>query len=403
MTTECIIQAIAACVAVTTFVITYVTSRGKDRRAANRETYQRLELASVDLFRFEAENIGAIRPVWEKSVPVPVKGTAEYIVTMDYVCQILNLFEMAIRLRKDGVVPPEVFGSWVVWFHNVANAPHFEEIWNDVLWDYTPDLRAVINKAVSLKHNCLNAETRLTTFFSHVADVFDCDHIRQWPERIRKEQEQPRPRSRGDATRTATPAIEWTNDSMQSDALAGFLVDNMESSYISHGELQDGRAIDLTRWSPDLRTILRDDLQSSGPGTDASNVQKRVAVAHNSGTTIAVMLVETIRTVRVRYAILHDLLVDRNYRGKGIGSRCMEWLEQSLREEGIPRLFLESGAANEEAHRFFASREFTRSSVVMFKELAPPTPATSSGSDCSVSPSTGSTEPKVAVNRQTRL
>ena len=71
------------------------------------------ELASIDLFRFEAT-------LWNHPPglgrPVILRGRRNTRRGLNYVCQILNLFEMAIRLRKEVSFSPEVFGSWVIWY-----------------------------------------------------------------------------------------------------------------------------------------------------------------------------------------------------------------------------------------------------------------------------------------------
>lgn len=105
-------------------------------------------------------------------------------------CQILNLFEIAIRLRKEGVVPREVFGSWVIWYYEVINSPHFEQIWDEVMPDYTSDLRSIINKGISLSHTVPDENARLRDFFSHVAHILDCREVSRWLKRIEKERDE---------------------------------------------------------------------------------------------------------------------------------------------------------------------------------------------------------------------
>lgn len=188
MSTDSIIQSLSIIFGFVIFIITHILSKMRDRAVANRETYQILELASIELFRFEANHIEIIRPVWEDSVPVPPEGKAEHIVVIDYVCQILNLFEMAIRFRKEGVVPPQVFGSWVIWFYNLSNAPHFPEIWEEVRWDYTIDLREIINEGVRLKKEKLDEEERREQFFINVSKIFRCKAISDYAPRLTNEE-----------------------------------------------------------------------------------------------------------------------------------------------------------------------------------------------------------------------
>jgi hypothetical protein len=188
MTIENIIPVVAILVAMITFIITQIVGHVREQKLANRETYQRLEIAAIDLSRFEASHLEVIRPIWEESVPVPNKGTAEYAVTFAYVCQILSLFEMAIRLRKEKVFPSGVFGSWVIWYYEVANGPHFEEIWHEAMFSYTDELRSIMNKGISLKHTVSGERTRCKGFFSYVAEFLKCKEISEWLEQVQKEE-----------------------------------------------------------------------------------------------------------------------------------------------------------------------------------------------------------------------
>ena len=58
----------AVVVALGTFLWSQRSEGRKNRKMAAREVYQGLELAAIDLFRFEANNIGLIRPIWEKDI-----------------------------------------------------------------------------------------------------------------------------------------------------------------------------------------------------------------------------------------------------------------------------------------------------------------------------------------------
>ena len=369
MNIDCIIQATSIIVAVLTFIVAHIISRAKDRRTANRETYQRLELASIDLFRFEADHIEAIRPIWEENVPVPDMESAEYIVTMDYVCQILNLFEMAIRLRKERIVPPEVFGSWVIWYYNVANAPHFEQIWNEVMWDYTSDLRLIMHEGVLLKNAETDEDTRLEKFFSHVSNLLKCKDIKSWTNRIQKEKERAAKLQSRPERNVPSLSIDWYKDTTNVSQFADFITDNIDPEYISHGELQAGRAVDREHWNPNLRNILREEISALISGKSSTHSIGRFAVARLPESIVAVMLVEIYNRTYSPYAILHDVVVARSYRGKGIGTQLLSWLEKQLKDEGAERIFIESGIDNMRAHDFFSTNGFKRCSLVMFKDL----------------------------------
>lgn len=173
---ELLLQTAAVLVAVSTFLIAHFVSRAKDRKNANREIYQQLELASIDLFRFEADHIEYTRPVWEKTTPLPQSGTAERNVVTNYVCQMLNLFEMAVRFRKEKVMPAEVFASWINWIYDLCNSPHFPEIWYEARFNYTKDLREIIDKGVeyATSNDIIDSKTE---FYRFVGEQFKCCQI----------------------------------------------------------------------------------------------------------------------------------------------------------------------------------------------------------------------------------
>ena len=120
----------------------------RDREVARREIYQRLELASIDLFRFEADHLDLIRPLYSGE-PAPADPAA-FHAYRNYVCQILNLFEMASELCCAGVVEEEVFSSWIAWFEELGQAKGFRSLWEGGLRDnYTGTLGAVMELAMA--------------------------------------------------------------------------------------------------------------------------------------------------------------------------------------------------------------------------------------------------------------
>lgn len=173
---ELLIQVAAIFVALVTFTIAHVVSASKDRKNANREIYQQLELASIDLFRFEADHIEFTRPLWEENTPLPQAGTAERIVVTNYACQMLNLFEMSIRFRKEGIMPPDVFASWINWFYDLCNGPHFPEIWYETRLNYTKDLRVIIDAGIKITRSDNTIEHK-KQFYAFAGDHFGCDEI----------------------------------------------------------------------------------------------------------------------------------------------------------------------------------------------------------------------------------
>ena len=119
---------------------------------------------------------------------------------LNYVCQILNLFEMAIRLRKEVSFSPEVFGSWVIWTFGLANA--VSEKSDEVQYDYTFELRQIMNVGFSRGNRMMKKPASIN--FASVARGLKCRRSANGP-RGRKEEKRPRIRIRKTAGGRAFP------------------------------------------------------------------------------------------------------------------------------------------------------------------------------------------------------
>jgi ribosomal protein S18 acetylase RimI-like enzyme len=68
-------------------------------------------------------------------------------------------------------------------------------------------------------------------------------------------------------------------------------------------------------------------------------------------------------------ALLHDLIVDPAFRGRGAGRALLEATLSALAAQHVPRVVLSSAERNEPAQRFFARMGFRRTMVEMTREL----------------------------------
>lgn len=181
ITLDTLITSCSVLVAIVTFVVTHIVTRHRDRKVANREIYQQLELASNELFRFEGTNKELTVPLWDNNAALPPEKTPAYNAFMNYVCQILNLFEMAIRFRREHIMPVDAFGSWVTWYYDVCSQRNFAPLWQTIRFNYTRDLRTVIDHGVALaRQHATDSEAGRVTFFAYVAKQLNCPVIRDW-------------------------------------------------------------------------------------------------------------------------------------------------------------------------------------------------------------------------------
>jgi len=70
-----------------------------------------------------------------------------------------------------------------------------------------------------------------------------------------------------------------------------------------------------------------------------------------------------------RVALLEDMVVKADSRGRGFGSMLIEHACDWALKEGIARITLLTDGDNEPAHRFYASKEFARSDMTIFRKL----------------------------------
>lgn len=163
-------------------VITVIASTSfqhlQNRKVLKGEIYQRLELASNDLFRFELENRSSCTMLWDDN-PQLLEDESIHFALVAYACQNLNLFEMAVRFRTDGTMPNEVFGSWVIWMSKLCRASNCQRLWPHLRYDYVPRLREIIDEGVRL-HQHHSAEEATERFFELLGSKFNCREIRNW-------------------------------------------------------------------------------------------------------------------------------------------------------------------------------------------------------------------------------
>ena len=143
---------------------------------------------------------------------------------------------------------------------------------------------------------------------------------------------------------------------------------NVTRSYISHSELQFGRAIAPDRWIDDLVGKFRAEIADRVPC--APGAMLRVAGAYRGDELIGMAYVTFDATVPIPFIVLEDIVVDQGERGSGIGQTILDWVFAQARQEGIRRAFLESGKDNHDAHHFFERNGFHQVSIVMMADLA---------------------------------
>jgi ribosomal protein S18 acetylase RimI-like enzyme len=70
--------------------------------------------------------------------------------------------------------------------------------------------------------------------------------------------------------------------------------------------------------------------------------------------------------------VLHDVIVDPEHRGRGVGRLLINATLAFFRSRGVPRVVLSTAEQNEAAQRLFASMGFRRTMIEMTRELDDP-------------------------------
>ena len=160
--------------------------------------------------------------------------------------------------------------------------------------------------------------------------------------------------------------ISWTFDLARTIEIVDFFIKNTSKEYISHGEIQCGRAIDSENWSPNLKEVLTSEFNYC-IGRSQVLEKENVAIAEIDNELVGVMLVEHFSEGGSPYVVLHDIVVSSAHRGNGIGRIMLHWLEEEMKKKNIRQIFAESGLHNERAHNFFERHGFHTTSIVIQK------------------------------------
>lgn len=111
-------------------------------------------------------------------------------------------------------------------------------------------------------------------------------------------------------------------------------------------------------------------LQEAGLSAIISNPQVgEIMLAEADGKIIGmVSLLYTVSTaLGARVAILEDMIVDPDFRGRGVGSRLLEYALRISRERECARVTLLTDAGNVGAHRLYERFGFSKSEMIPFR------------------------------------
>lgn len=189
-------------IAATMVIVTNTHNARESEKTSRQQIYQTLELESVQLFRFECEHPELVEPLWLSTLAEvgPRKGLSDIeLDLLDYrltqhICQTLNLFEIACRFRKQKIMEPEVFGSWMIWMLELCSRPEFRLHWEGkqrskthVELNYVAELRDILNAGIHFtkeREGDFDDDDRRRSFFKYVANIMYVGEEAHWRETI---------------------------------------------------------------------------------------------------------------------------------------------------------------------------------------------------------------------------
>jgi len=167
-------------------------------------------------------------------------------------------------------------------------------------------------------------------------------------------------------------SIKWCGDPSRARELAHFFARNVGPEYISHSELQGSRALSPSEWQTGLPEILESEIEPRLTETQQGTpgpTSHPILVVENGRALVGLSFVTFAGAAPTPFGIVEDLIVDPARRSEGIGKLIVDWLTTEARARNIGRLFLESGAHNNQARHFFERNGFRICSVVMMRSL----------------------------------
>jgi hypothetical protein len=144
-------------------------------RVERSQTYLSLEIYSGEVFRYEAEHHAVLAPYRTLAPPTNAEAAADAAAAgraLNLYFLTLNLFEVCARFRRDDLVKPEVFASWVAWMVEILEDDFFRAQWPGLIRsNYTRDVRDIFDVGVEVFSTALPEDRRNRAFYAAVADI----------------------------------------------------------------------------------------------------------------------------------------------------------------------------------------------------------------------------------------
>ena len=132
-----------------------------------------------------------------------------------------------------------------------------------------------------------------------------------------------------------------------------------QKSYISHGEIQMGIALDTGILAENYSLLWKEYLDAQ-----MNEFKDTVLVSEENGTVNGFIIGEIAKDRNECFGVICDIVVDQSCRNMGVGVLLLESLISTYQSKGVTDYYLESGINNHEAHQFFEKMGFGKVSVI---------------------------------------
>jgi GNAT superfamily N-acetyltransferase len=278
-----------------------------------------------------------------------------------YCFQCMNLFELCIYHKNRRIFPDTVFGSWLVWMHSVSHEPEFAAFWSKNKFNYIPECRIIMSCAVEqtwdgfIKEMCCNYKK----YKKYRTGKYSKLKLEDWMDSVQKNSSSVKQLSGS----TSNTNIEIKKGKLTNiEEYLSIFDECKHNNYISHGEIIYGRASSGFKWADDIITQMRQEFNYYISNNNYI-VLEIIIESKLSGFAILELHKKT------KTAILSDIMIKKDFQGKGAGTKALNKIEEHLKNENIGMVLLESGIRNKAAHDFFEKNGYTQISVEFAKRL----------------------------------
>lgn len=149
---------------------------------------------------------------------------------------------------------------------------------------------------------------------------------------------------------------------------AAFFAQNVDGTYLSPADAAAGRCSPDGTWTADLEQVVAAEIADS-TGAPGRSDGVHLAVAFDGTDVLGMAIVA--HDVGDPMAVIDDLLLARETRGAGIGSRFVRWIEAELAAVGVSEVHLETSQRNPRARSLFEGLGFEPVAVHFARRIAP--------------------------------